>query len=70
MSYIDLGRGTSGLPSITSARKIKALEEELQWYKLRETGTGGRSTPVGILKYDSKYDASDNRRQIIDVRTL
>ncbi|CAG5130218.1 unnamed protein product [Candidula unifasciata] len=69
MSYINLGRDIGGLPSINSARRIKALEEELQWYKLKDSGSGGRVTPVGILKYDNKsYDLCDNRRQLTDLQ--
>ncbi|XP_059161028.1 coiled-coil domain-containing protein 170-like [Physella acuta] len=69
MSYINLGRDLNGLPAINSARRIKALEEELQWYKQKETGgTSGRMTPVGILKYDSKYDGNDTRRQVVELQ--
>ncbi|CAL1527506.1 unnamed protein product [Lymnaea stagnalis] len=69
MSYINLGRDS--LPAINSARRIKSLEEELQWYRSRESGgvtTSGRMTPVGILKYDNKYEGNETRRQLNELQ--
>ncbi|XP_013067200.2 coiled-coil domain-containing protein 170-like [Biomphalaria glabrata] len=71
MSYINSGKDTNGLPAINSARRIKILEDELQWFKMRESagsGISGRVTPVGILKYDNKYDGSETRRQINELQ--
>ncbi|KAK3799203.1 hypothetical protein RRG08_054331 [Elysia crispata] len=49
MSYINL-RDDGSLPAINSARRIKALEQELQYYRQREIQRP--RTPVGILKND------------------
>ena len=49
MSYINL-RDEGSLPAINSARRIKALEQELQYYRQREVQRP--RTPVGILKHE------------------
>ncbi|KAH9514836.1 hypothetical protein Btru_023757 [Bulinus truncatus] len=69
MSYINTGKDINGFPSINPARRIKIFEDDYHWHKTNESGgTSGRMTPVGILKYDNKYDGSETRRQINELQ--
>lgn len=63
MSYINLGRDKDSLPAINSARRIKALEEELHAYRIREAAGYGAPPPPGILKHDGSWRAVSEVRR-------